>query len=57
MNQLVGNFYHKRAEFYFTEYKSGRLSYEDMKIKFSFDLIDLMMDLSNKWKKLCFGDS
>lgn len=49
IDEFVGSFYHQSAEYYFNEYKQGNLSYEDMKIRFSYDLLEEIMNLSRKW--------
>lgn len=49
MSRLLGHFYHKTAEFYFVEYSAGRMKYEDMKIKFSSDILNHAIEMCERW--------
>ena len=40
INRWIGQFYNSVAAEYFELYSTGKLNYEDMKIKFSYDIIN-----------------
>ena len=49
----MGSFYNNTAATYFDLYSSNKISYEDMKIKFSYDIINEALSLSHKWFEFC----
>ena len=48
-NRYVGNFYNKSAKYYYDLYSKGKISYDDIKIRFSTDIFNELIEFQGQW--------